>query len=203
MFDYLYLYIVMWVKTPQSVDIIVFEIVRFLEVHNYRIGLYYEIYITQSLLVSLQTGSINLETYKLADIKFEDIAMGQSASFTHQLTQLDVDNFATLTGDVNPLHTDAKFAQGTQFKTPIAHGLLVQSFLSTLVGMYLPGKYCLILDIKSQFRKPVHIGETITISGTVTKKQQVGKLLTIAASIKNNLGEIVVNSQIIVSVRDE
>ena len=135
-----------------------------------------------------------------ANNTFDEIVVGQSVSFSKKISAADVAAFATLTGDHNPLHVDAAFAKASKFNRQISHGLLVQSSLSTLAGMHLPGKHSLILEVKSQFKKPVFIDETVTIIGTVAKKQAVGKLLFIDAQIKNADGSIAVISQLIVGV---
>ena len=122
------------------------------------------------------------------DLRFEDIAVGDSASFERTITQEDIETFATLSGDHNPLHVDAAYAATTPFKKPLVHGMLVGSLCSTLVGMYLPGKRCLYLEQTLQFKKPVYAGDALTVTGTVTHKSDVTRVLTISISI-NKSGE--------------
>src|SRR6185295_7235732 len=81
-----------------------------------------------------------------ADLQFEDISVGQSAQFEMLVTEEMVGQFAQLSGDQNPLHVDHQYAAGTSFGAPIAHGMLLASFFSRLVGMHLPGKRALYLS---------------------------------------------------------
>ena len=89
------------------------------------------------------------------DRSYESIATGEEASFRRIIGESDVAAFAELTGDWNPLHMDSSFAATTQFGERIAHGMLVASYFSNLVGMYLPGRRALLLSPDVQFAKPV------------------------------------------------
>jgi 3-hydroxybutyryl-CoA dehydratase len=103
------------------------------------------------------------------DIPFEDISVGMAEQFDVVVDERAVEGFARLTGDVNPLHMDDAYAGQTQFGGRIAHGMLCASYFSALVGMLLPGKRCLYLSQEAVFRKPVRIGERLTIRGEVIK----------------------------------
>jgi acyl dehydratase len=70
---------------------------------------------------------------------FDDLSVGQKATFSKTITDADLSHFVAITGDVNPLHVDQEFAQQTFFGSRIAHGMLSASLFSTLVGMKLPG----------------------------------------------------------------
>ena len=70
---------------------------------------------------------------------FAAIAVGDTAKLTRTVGHDDVELFATLSGDRNPLHMDDEFARGTSFERRVVHGMLVASYVSTLVGMHLPG----------------------------------------------------------------
>jgi 3-oxoacyl-[acyl-carrier protein] reductase len=71
--------------------------------------------------------------------KFDEIEVGQVAKITHTITLEDIEKFSELTGDDNRLHMDEAFASKTEFKKPIAHGMLGASFISTIIGTKLPG----------------------------------------------------------------
>lgn len=115
--------------------------------------------------------------------------------FSVTVTPKRVNEFARISGDWNPLHTNARFAAHTKFKQPIAHGMLLASFFSCLVGMYLPGEKCLYMSQNLKFKKPVYPGERITVSGVVTAKQDATKLITIETIIKNQQGEACVEGE--------
>ncbi len=104
------------------------------------------------------------------DLSLEDIAIGDTVSFSRTWEEGDVTLFAQLSGDQNPLHLDEQYAATTQFKKRLVHGMLTGSLCSRLVGMYLPGKRCLYLKQDLSFLAPVFIGDTVTVEGVVVAK---------------------------------
>ena len=133
------------------------------------------------------------------DLTINDINIGDKSSFERTFTENDIQVFAGLSGDVNPLHVDERYAKTTIFKQRLVHGLLVGSLCSTLVGMYLPGKRCLYLKQKLSFKKPVFIRDTLNVFGWVVAKSEVTKILTIIIHIKRGK-EIVLEGEAIVQV---
>ena len=71
--------------------------------------------------------------------------------------------FASLTGDSNPIHVDLNYARKSRFKNRIAHGMLTASFISTALATIFPGPGTIYLRQNLIFRAPVYIGDTITI----------------------------------------
>lgn len=112
---------------------------------------------------------------------FNDLSIGDFDEYRKTITETDVVLFAGLTGDNNPMHIDEEFASQTRFGGRIAHGMLTASFLSTVLGMKMPGPGCIYMGQNLRFLKPVHIGDTVTARATVMElfpdKQRV-KLLT-------------------------
>jgi len=100
-------------------------------------------------------------------ICFEDLSEGMSASFSRTVTESDIVLFAGVSGDMNPVHLDAEYAQKTAFKGRIAHGMLSAAFISTVLGTKLPGPGTIYLAQSLQFRAPVRIGDTVTATCTV------------------------------------
>lgn len=90
-----------------------------------------------------------------------------------------VHDFARITGDYNPLHTDPTYAKNTLHKKIVTHGMLTASLLSELIGMHLPGKYSLIMSQSTRFSKPVSIGDTITVTGTISQKSIATQTITL------------------------
>lgn len=119
------------------------------------------------------------EPQKAADLKFTDIRVGSEYSFKKTISSLDVISFAKLTGDFNPLHVNSKYGKNSIFKQNIAHGMLVGSLFSTIVGMYCPGKKCLYLSQQLEFIKPVFFNQEVVIKGIVVGKSNAFKVLTI------------------------
>jgi 3-hydroxybutyryl-CoA dehydratase len=99
----------------------------------------------------------------------EDLKVGDSASFSKTVTAADIDQFAAVTGDTNPVHLDEAYAAGTMFKGRIAHGMLSAGFISTVLGTRLPGPGAIYLKQELTFRAPVRIGDTVTATATVTE----------------------------------
>ena len=100
-------------------------------------------------------------------ITIDLLEVGQSASFTKTLSESDIYLFAGITGDLNPAHVNEPYAQTTMFKGRIAHGMLAASFISTVLGMYLPGPGTIYLKQDLRFLAPVRIGDTITATCSV------------------------------------
>ena len=97
----------------------------------------------------------------------EELSPGMESSFDKQVTAEDIDTFAQLTGDTNPIHIDAEYAAQTPFKQRIAHGMLNGGLISTVLGAQLPGPGCIYLEQQLRFKAPVMIGDTVTAKVTV------------------------------------
>lgn len=97
------------------------------------------------------------------------LTIGQTASFAKTVTEADISSFAGVSGDFNPIHIDEQEAQKSIFGRRIAHGMLSASFISTVIGMYLPGRGTIYLSQSLQFVGPVFIGDTITAQVTVAE----------------------------------
>lgn len=113
------------------------------------------------------------------DLKFEDIVVGQKVRLDRTWTEEDLQNFALLSGDYNPLHLDEEYAQTTKFGKRLVYGALVSSLCSRLVGMYIPGKRCLFLSQSLTFKHPVFIGDTTTLEGEVVATSITTRIVTI------------------------
>lgn len=92
----------------------------------------------------------------------QELKIGDSAQLTRTITEKDVEEFARVTGDTNPLHLDEGYAQKTLFKGRIAHGLLSMGLFSTILGNIFPGHGTIYLSHEIKFLAPVRIGDTIT-----------------------------------------
>ena len=117
------------------------------------------------------------------EVVYASLVEGEQASFSHLITEADVDIFASLSGDHNPLHTDDTYAATTQFGKRVVHGMLLGSLVSRLVGMHLPGRYALLVKETLEFKKPVLIGDTVMVTGTLTRKSDATKLIDIQVVI--------------------
>ena len=134
--------------------------------------------------------------------KYDEIEVGHKESFTVTITKEMRDKFRDITGDVNPLHNDIKYAKANGHEECVAFGMMSASFLSTLAGVYLPGERSLIQKTEVNFRKPVYLGDTLTITGEVTDKHDSFNLLDLKVLITNQDGVKVVKGNMQVAVRE-
>jgi len=100
---------------------------------------------------------------------FEDLALGMQASLVHRVTEADLDTFATLTGDRNPIHLDEEFAAETIFKGRIAHGMLTATYISAILGTRLPGPGAIYIAQTLNFKAPVRIGDEVVASARISE----------------------------------
>lgn len=124
---------------------------------------------------------------------YDEITIGDSASFTKTVGESDIYLFAGITGDFNPAHIDAVAAAENRFQQRISHGMLTASFISTVIGMQLPGPGCIYLGQDLQFRAPVFIGDTVTARVEVTEKLEQRRWIKLKTTVTNQAGKLVVD----------
>lgn len=142
-----------------------------------------------------------MSTYRPRGMYFEDFAVGQQiVTGGRTVTEADIVAFAALSGDYNPLHTDAEYAKQTPFGARIAHGLLVTSMITGLVDRtgLLEGTTLAFREIKAwKFRRPVFIGDTVHAVLTVEELTPVPRLgggaVTIKVEVRNQKDETVMS----------
>lgn len=120
--------------------------------------------------------------------KFSDLVLGMTESFEATITSEMMDQFLVMSGDTNPLHTDASYAKEKGFPDRVVYGMLTSALYSKLVGVYLPGKYCLLQEVKTSFHKPVFIGDTLNVFGEVAYLNDAFSVVEIKAHIINQDG---------------
>jgi 3-hydroxybutyryl-CoA dehydratase len=102
-------------------------------------------------------------------MRYDELSAGQSATYTRQITDSDVMSFAKITGDFNPVHVDEAVAAKSRFGGRIAHGMLSAGLVSAAIANRLPGPGAIYLGQTMKFTAPVRIGDTITVTLTVTE----------------------------------
>lgn len=105
---------------------------------------------------------------------FDELSVGQTAEATHVVGVADIEAFAAVSGDVNPVHMDEDYARTTTFGGRIAHGMLAAAYISAVLGNDLPGPGAIYLTQSLRFRRPVKIGDPVTARVTV-KTLDAGK----------------------------
>lgn len=134
--------------------------------------------------------------------KYENIKVGDSAEVVHKITEEDISTFGKLSGDYNPLHFNEDWAKGTLFKGRIAHGILTTAFISTVIGMKLPGTGTIYLGQSMRFKRPVRIGDVITAKVRVESKDDEKRHISLRTSCTNQHNTIVLEGDALVTVMD-
>ena len=102
----------------------------------------------------------------------EDLKPGMSESLSKTVTERDIQLFGEVSGDKNPVHFDEEYAKATMFKGRIAHGMLSASYISTVLGMQMPGPGTIFMSATVRFKAPVRIGDTVITTCTVREVNQ-------------------------------
>ncbi len=126
---------------------------------------------------------------------FDELEVGASASLVRTLTAEDIELFAVMSGDVNPAHVDEEFAKSDMFHEVIAHGMWGGSLISTVLGTQLPGPGTIYLGQTFRFRRPVGIGDTVTVKVTVALKEADRHRVTLDCACLNQAGEVVIDGK--------
>jgi len=120
---------------------------------------------------------------ELNDYEYGDILIGKVFEFEKVLAIEDLDSFAKLTGDYNPLHCDEEYSKSKGFENRVVYGMLAGSLFSTLVGMICPGKRNLYLTQSLNFKRPLYPGEKLIVRGEIVGKNESINILTIKTKI--------------------
>jgi 3-hydroxybutyryl-CoA dehydratase len=129
---------------------------------------------------------------------FEEFEVGESIETpARTITEADVVTFAGLSGDYNPLHTDAEFAKETMFGERIAHGMLGLSIVSGLAWRtgFMEGTADALISVETKFRNAVKFGDTIRARFTVKQKKEMKRLgggfVTLNVAVLNQRDETI------------
>jgi len=125
-----------------------------------------------------------------------------TASISKQLLLSDIEAFCTLTGDNHPLHTSVEYATEHGFDNVIAHGLLISSFSSTLIGMKLPGKNTIITSQSFKYRNTAYPGDLLEIKGEITAKEPRFNTVEVKVKIHNQNKKLVSSGLYKIKIRD-
>jgi acyl dehydratase len=133
---------------------------------------------------------------------FEEFEQGKEyVTRARTITEADVVGFAGLSGDFNPLHTDAEFMKASQFGERIAHGMLAASIgtgLSSQMGWF-EGTTIALMEVLFRFKGPVKFGDTIRLVMKVRDKKETSKadrgVLIMEANVLNQRDETVIEGQ--------
>lgn len=136
------------------------------------------------------------------DYTLLELKPGMEESFSVTVTEDMLQKFLEISGDINPLHTDTKFAYQKGYPGKVVYGMMTASFYSTLAGVYLPGKHCLLWEVDTKFTVPAFVGDHLEISGRITEVNDRFGYIKIKARVKNQKGETVSRANITAGVKE-
>ena len=151
---------------------------------------------TASKMTELPATSANRAAARKINLSLEEVGVGTVSEFTRQITQSDIDAFAMVSGDVNPVHLDEGYAKQTFFNGPIAHGILTAGLISSALYQ-LPGLVIYVSqDLK--FIKPVRPGDTVTARVEVLERLGSKPKFRARTTCANQDGELVLDGEAVV-----
>ena len=128
------------------------------------------------------------------------LSVGDTAEMTRTIAESDIEAFAGVTGDRNPVHLDDEFAKKTRFGRRIAHGMLTASLISSVLANHLPGEGSVYLGQTLQFVAPVFPGDEVTARVTVTEVRENRPIVKLETVCVNQRGETVIRGEATVLV---
>lgn len=140
-------------------------------------------------------GKLSDDSLNMSGLSIDEIEVGLTRSVSKTITESDIYNYAGIIGDFNPVHVNEEYAKTTRFGERIAHGMLTASFISTIVGMCIPGADAIYLGQTLSFKLPVKIGDTIKAVGEVIEKNPKNGIIVMTTTIYNQRGEVVISGE--------
>lgn len=125
---------------------------------------------------------------------YETLEVGQTAHYTRTVGERDIQLFAEVSGDRNPVHLDADYAAGTMFKERIAHGMFSGALISAAVACELPGPGTIYIGQTMRFTAPVKLGDTLTVRLEILEKLPKFRV-RVATRVFNQRDELVVDGE--------
>jgi phosphotransacetylase/acyl dehydratase len=134
---------------------------------------------------------------------FDEIVVGDSASLSRTVSQRDIELFAIVSGDVNPAHVGLAYAATDMFHRSIAHGMWGDALVFAVLGTMLPGPGTIYLSQDFRFRRPVGIGDTVTVKVTAKEKRPDKCVVLFDCVCTNQKGEAVITGMVEVEAPTE
>ena len=128
---------------------------------------------------------------------FDELSIGQAVEMSRVVGAADIEAFAEVSGDNNPVHLDETYARTTTFGERIAHGMLSAAYISAILGTRLPGPGAIYLSQSLRFRRPVKIGDLVVARATVTALDEAKGRVTLE-TVCEVAGKIVMDGEAVV-----
>lgn len=127
------------------------------------------------------------------------VKVGDTAEYERNVTFEDIQEFARVSGDTNPLHRDEAYAAKTRFGERIAHGMLSAGYISAAIGTRLaPDCVAVYLSQSLRFLRPVKIGDTVKAVAEVKETDLEKRIVTLETVCYNQGGEPVVKGEAVI-----
>jgi phosphate acetyltransferase len=134
----------------------------------------------------------------IENLTYAELRPGQRARMQRVLTMDDINAFALVSGDMNPAHVDAAYAEGTRFHGVIAHGMFAGALISGLLGTEFPGPGTIYIGQSLHFHRPVRLGDTLGVSVAVIDKDDATGNVRLDCEVLNQHDERVVSGEALV-----
>lgn len=131
-----------------------------------------------------------MKTMEPDTLALDELSEGMTASAPFVVRQEDMDRFAELSGDFNPLHVDEAFACGKGFKGVVVYGALIIAKVSQLIGMRLPGRHAVWASVSLDFIKPLYIDQPAQVDGVVTEVWESTGMVKLKLSVRSSTGQL-------------
>ena len=129
------------------------------------------------------------------DFSFQE---GDQFRWERNISADDVQRFAEIVGDLNPVHLDAEYAEKSFFNKRIVHGAFLVGLISKVLGMDFPGQGTVYISQNSLFKRPVYVDTTVSVEVKVTQVIPEKRRLVLDTNIFNSNGEVCVAGSAIV-----
>ncbi|GGH88745.1 MaoC family dehydratase [Pseudomonas fluvialis] len=131
---------------------------------------------------------------QVRNFPYDTLEVGQQARLQRTVEERDIQLFAAVSGDRNPVHLDAEYAAASLFKERIAHGMFSGALISAAIACELPGPGTIYLGQQLKFTRPVKLGDQLTVELEVLEKLAKGRV-RLATRVSNQAGELVVDGE--------
>ena len=129
------------------------------------------------------------------------LEIGLKVSRSKTISAEDVETFARISGDHNPVHLDNQYAAGTRFGKRIAHGMLTASVISALVAGDFPGS--IYLSQTLSFKAPVYLGDSVTATAELIQFRERSRVATFKTTCRNQDGQLVIEGEAVVLIPEQ
>jgi len=133
-------------------------------------------------------------------MEIETMYVGQVYEVKKTVTDEMIKMFAEATGDKNPVHLDDEFAKNSIFGGRIAHGILSLGIVSAVLGMEFPGAGTIYLMQNAKFKRPVYVGEEVTVRLTVKEIDREKRRVLLETLVVKPNGENAIEGEALVKV---